>query len=1049
MTSSVVLFFFFLLSCVGSTSTMPGVLTGQHSLDFPISWELPWNQTSVEHRGFLEPPTPPAKTEQYVERTYSALALGLWELLLSDTQKYCQEGDIILQHSWQYACETFNKTTLILFEGVLELLIRVWSFVIFAIFYTAWRFITQWTMHALLLLCLGLLTKISIRTLRFVLGDWLVSLIAALIVAIIKLPWTCFKTVFFKPFSGIKPEMAVKGFVTHDIHMKPPRDSQLLMAWDDGSHAGYATCIRLYNGTNALVTAAHCRKHEGFVVSTKTKNRIPINAFKPLCVDVKNDFALFEGPMEWESLLGCKAVAATPMYLIRKGSASHYRYVNGEWFQRYAQIGEIVSPAHSNKYALQVLSNTDEGDSGAGYFVGKNLVGIHLGASLTDNHNAMLPILPIPGLTIPDYQLETTAPEGKVFTSSIYEEALKATERTMKFIANLRSKGKEVWSDLVDDLDFDPEAAPRVHPESSAKRSGKRQARHRPRTNRQGRTLTRLKHPYNRYGYKLQFYAGSDCKGGGGEDRHRFHRESGDRQGVDQDHQAPAKTKAQQAEEYCAYFASLYRWSENPAPSEAPGFKTVGRLPKYYFAKQKGEPEFGRELVRKHPYLATKTEGFGWPQFGAEAELTSLILQAGRWRSRAAGTEIPSSQARERVINRTVQAYQAVRTPCPIIASSGKLEWSTFLLGMEEAIRSLELDAGVGVPYISLKRPTHRGMIEDPQLLPVVTHLVFSRLQKMLEMDFESMTPVELVQNGLCDPIRLFVKGEPHKKAKLEEGRYRLIMSVSLVDQLVARLLFQDQNKREIELWRAVPSKPGFGLSTDSQVQEFVEVLARQVGLPSEEVITSWRNHLIPTDCSGFDWSVQDWMLQDEMEVRNRLTLNNNDCLRRLRSGWLKCLSNSVLCLSDGTLLSQEFPGIQKSGSYNTSSSNSRIRVMCAFHTGASWCMAMGDDALESVDGDLSRYSELGLKVERSEQLEFCSHIFESPSRAIPVNANKMLYKLIYGYNPGSGNVEVITNYLTACLSILNELRHDPSLVEQLYRDLFVPVEAQKNSGRH
>ncbi|AQV03229.1 P1 protein [Cowpea polerovirus 1] len=472
MTSSVVLFFFFLLSCVGSTSTMPGVLTGQHSLDFPISWELPWNQTSVEHRGFLEPPTPPAKTEQYVERTYSALALGLWELLLSDTQKYCQEGDIILQHSWQYACETFNKTTLILFEGVLELLIRVWSFVIFAIFYTAWRFITQWTMHALLLLCLGLLTKISIRTLRFVLGDWLVSLIAALIVAIIKLPWTCFKTVFFKPFSGIKPEMAVKGFVTHDIHMKPPRDSQLLMAWDDGSHAGYATCIRLYNGTNALVTAAHCRKHEGFVVSTKTKNRIPINAFKPLCVDVKNDFALFEGPMEWESLLGCKAVAATPMYLIRKGSASHYRYVNGEWFQRYAQIGEIVSPAHSNKYALQVLSNTDEGDSGAGYFVGKNLVGIHLGASLTDNHNAMLPILPIPGLTIPDYQLETTAPEGKVFTSSIYEEALKATERTMKFIANLRSKGKEVWSDLVDDLDFDPEAAPRVHPESSAKRSG-------------------------------------------------------------------------------------------------------------------------------------------------------------------------------------------------------------------------------------------------------------------------------------------------------------------------------------------------------------------------------------------------------------------------------------------------------------------------------------------------------------------------------------------------------------------------------------------------
>nr|WBR18978.1 P1-P2 fusion protein [Cowpea polerovirus 1] len=1048
-TSCVVLFFFFLSSCLALTCTTPTGPSMDHALGgLPTSWGLLSNTTKLVVPEFIDPPTQHEKTEACAEIGYTELAQRFWELLCRDFQRSSAEGEAILKHSWQWLYAKSNEMILTSFEIVLGLLIRVWSFVIYVMLYAAWSFVTQWTMHALLLLCLGFLTKISIRALQFVFGDWFVSQCAALLVAAIKLPWTCLKTVFFKPRSGIEKEMAVKGFKTHDINMKPPRDSQLILTWDDGSHAGYATCVRLFDGTNGLVTAAHCRKPGGFVVSTKTGNKIPIGAFKPICADHKADFALFEGPMEWESLLGCKAVAITPMYLIRRGSVSHYRYVDGEWFQRNALLGESVSHEHYNKFALQVLSNTDKGDSGAGYYVGKDLVGIHLGASITENHNAMMPVLPIPGLTIPLYQLETTAPAGKVYSSKIYEDALQSMHRTMDFISSLREKGIEVWGDedMIDDLEYDPESRhPAVTKESTdGPLNGRTQ--HRLRNNRPGRTLPRLRHPYTRYRYKLQHYAGSDCRGGGGANRHGIHREDGCQGGTGQSQPTSAEKRAEQAENYRGYFASLYHWEEQP--SEVPGFTKAGKLPKYYFAKQKGEPEFGRELVRKHPYLATKTAGFGWPQFGAEAELTSLILQAGRWRSRAAGTEIPSSQARERVINRTVQAYQAVRTPCPIILSTGKLEWSTFRIGMEEAIRSLELDAGVGVPYISLKRPTHRGMIEDPQMLPVITRLVFDRLQKMLETRFEEMTPVELVQNGLCDPIRLFVKGEPHKKAKLEEGRYRLIMSVSLVDQLVARLLFQDQNKREIELWRACPSKPGFGLSTDSQVQEFVEVLARQVGVSQEEVITNWESYLVPTDCSGFDWSVQDWMLQDEMEVRNRLTLNNNDALRRLRSGWLKCLSNSVLCLSDGTLLSQDYPGIQKSGSYNTSSSNSRIRVMCALHTGASWCLAMGDDALESVDGDLSKYSELGLKVEVGKQLEFCSHIFETPTRAIPVNANKMLYKLIFGYNPGSGNVEVIINYLTACLSILNELRHDPELVELLYRDLFIPVEAQKNRGK-
>lgn len=69
---------------------------------------------------------------------------------------------------------------------------------------------------------------------------------------------------------------------------------------------------------------------------------------------------------------------------------------------------------------------------------------------------------------------------------------------------------------------------------------------------------------------------------------------------------------------------------------------------------------------------------------------------------------------------------------------------------------------------------------------------------------------------------------------------------------------------------------------------------------------------------------------------------------------------------------------------------------MCAKYAGASWAIAMGDDALESVDTDLSVYKDIGLKVEVSGQLEFCFHIFEKPDLAIPVNVGKMLYKLIW-----------------------------------------------------
>ncbi|UKD40723.1 P2 [Tobacco polerovirus 2] len=533
----------------------------------------------------------------------------------------------------------------------------------------------------------------------------------------------------------------------------------------------------------------------------------------------------------------------------------------------------------------------------------------------------------------------------------------------------------------------------------------------------------------------------------GREDRPFQHREEGggssSRQGHEETSEIPAAKKT--AEGFERYFASQYKWEVSTSTQEISGFERCGTLPRYYQPKQIKSSEWGSQLIKEHPELGEKVSGFGWPSVGPSAEVTSLTLQTERWLQRAQSAKIPSTEDRERVIQKTVGAYSNVKTTGPIATRGNKLEWRQFMEDFKTAIFSLELDAGIGVPYIAYGRPTHKGWVEDPKLLPVLAHLTFNRLQKMLEVEYEDLSAEQLVQAGLCDPIRVFVKREPHKQAKLDEGRYRLIMSVSLVDQLVARVLFQSQNKREIALWRANPSKPGFGLSTDEQVLEFVQALAAQVEVDPSELVTNWGEYLVPTDCSGFDWSVAEWMLYDDMIVRNKLTSDLNETTEKLRFAWLKCISNSVLCLSDGTLLAQRIPGVQKSGSYNTSSSNSRIRVMAAYHCGADWAIAMGDDALESVNTNLEVYKSLGFKVEVSGQLEFCSHIFRAPDLAIPVNERKMLYKLIFGYNPGSGSLEVISNYIAACASVLNELRHDPDSVAILYQWLVNPVLPQND----
>jgi len=269
-----------------------------------------------------------------------------------------------------------------------------------------------------------------------------------------------------------------------------------------------------------------------------------------------------------------------------------------------------------------------------------------------------------------------------------------------------------------------------------------------------------------------------------------------------------------------------------------------------------------------------------------------------------------------------------------------------------------------------------------------VAGLVLGRLLMLLEYspeDLDKMSAGQMVYADLCDPVRLFVKNEPHKESKALANRWRLISSVSLIDQLVERLLFGRQNELEISMWKDIPSKPGIGLDDDglTAVKAELETFVKPVA----------------ADVVGWDWSMQSWQMKLEAEARILLCEAAPKAALAIRNRY-RALSCSVLLTSDGQTYHQQDRGIMKSGAYVTSSTNSRVRWWVALLAGATKAITMGDDCVEEYSPQAEKtYASLGhpLKmyhvVAPGEHVEFCSHVFAE--RPYPVTWAKTFYRLL------------------------------------------------------
>lgn len=310
---------------------------------------------------------------------------------------------------------------------------------------------------------------------------------------------------------------------------------------------------------------------------------------------------------------------------------------------------------------------------------------------------------------------------------------------------------------------------------------------------------------------------------------------------------------------------------------------------------------------------------------------------------------------------------------------------------------------------------------------PTTKTIVFQRLVLLMSTPYEVLqkyTALELVQRGFVDPIRVFLKPEPHKFSKrykengdeLPQKRWRIISSCSLVDELVDRILYTAQNKSEIRRWHQTPSMPGVGFSDDSSADQFFyKVLAPQSD-----------KELFLLDFQGWDWGVKQDILDADADVRS------NRCGGRDRGMFRKralTIGYSVFILDDGSIYEQCIRGIMKSGWFNTSSTNSRGRVLISLLFAAKsaaargddpssylelfFVIAMGDDSVEEKHKDgwnafVHQLLKWGLRPDPTFQGEltdvkhvnFCSHDFDiTPYGQVRANLRnylKSISKFLY-----------------------------------------------------
>ncbi|APG75923.1 hypothetical protein 2 [Hubei sobemo-like virus 27] len=305
------------------------------------------------------------------------------------------------------------------------------------------------------------------------------------------------------------------------------------------------------------------------------------------------------------------------------------------------------------------------------------------------------------------------------------------------------------------------------------------------------------------------------------------------------------------------------------------------------------------------------------------------------------------------------------------------LEETHFLRAVEE----VDYKSSPGYPYM-VRNPSNSdffGVVDgvaNPARLKEIWEIVQIRLHKLLLGEDD------------CDYIRLFIKAEPIKEKKLRDHKYRLISSVSVIDQIIDHMLFDPMNHRLYDNWHMVPSKVGW-----SPYKGGWRIFPTQP--------------LLAIDKSSWDWTVCGWLIEQIVQFRIMLCNNINDSWIKLATQRYKCLFlNPLFLTSGGLVLKQKEAGVMKSGCVNTIADNSIMQLLLHLRVSLErggdvdgLFYTMGDDTVQDEPNDLddylSRLNQFSIVKQATNRTEFAGMHFNY-SQVEPMYGGKHAFNLLH-----------------------------------------------------
>jgi len=370
-----------------------------------------------------------------------------------------------------------------------------------------------------------------------------------------------------------------------------------------------------------------------------------------------------------------------------------------------------------------------------------------------------------------------------------------------------------------------------------------------------------------------------------------------------------------------------------------------------------------------------------WPP-DSQAALLEALCYASRMHFKALSTTTPVTESELRgVINALESIYS------PLRSNLRKPSFPDFAAFRRLVLTEVEWTSTPGLPFskqytLNSDLFGWNGVTVDDQRTRLVYTAFRSRWNKLL-------------LGTSSDPISLFIKPEPHKQKKRDTQAWRIIHNVSIVDNLIARVVFGSLFDAAIKGYEVVPNKAGWAPSSGGFAW-----LHSQLG-----------KQKLMADKSAWDFTMQGWPILAFAGLVDRLFehLESEDDWKVVAGNHLASMFGDCTIAIGEIRVKQLVTGVMKSGWLGTICVNSisqvALHVLACMRLSVDWRptlpYAMGDDTIQDAAvpprylAILQAGGCIVKEFETSDRCAFAGHLFDSVS-CVPAYVAKHCWMLLH-----------------------------------------------------